>query len=98
MAVEGKYLDWTMSAADYYPLRAAATDPRKDAVLGTVRWTIGGKTMGETRSLGWWLGSDVVLDHVGKPVDPIRGSMRSYSLGPRDMLPRSSLGMLPLQA
>jgi len=52
MAVEGKYLFWTMSAGDYYTLRAAATDPRKDAVLGTVRWTIGGKIMEETPSLG----------------------------------------------
>ena len=80
MAVEGKYLVWTMSAADYYTLRAAAVDPRKDAVLGTARWTIGGKIMEETPSLGWWVDIDVVLDHVGKPVDPIRESLPSYSL------------------
>ena len=97
MAVEGKYLIWTMSAADYYTLRAAATDPRKDAVLGTVRWTIGGKIMEETSSLGWWVDIDVVLDHVGKPVDPIRGSMPSYSLVTWDMLQRSTPGLFPMK-
>jgi hypothetical protein len=74
------HMVWTMSAADYYTLRAAAVDPRKDAVLGTARWTIGGKMMEETPSLGWWVDIDVVLDHVGKPVDPIRESLPSYSL------------------
>jgi hypothetical protein len=97
MAVEGKYLVWTMSAADYYTLRAAAADPRKDAVLGTVRWTIGGKIMEETPSLGWWVDIDVVLDHVGKPVNPIRGSMPSYSLVTWDMLQRSTPGLFPMK-
>src|SRR5438034_2179390 len=84
-------------ALPIYTLRAAATDPRKDAVLGTVRWTIGGKIMEETRSLGWWVDIDVVLDHVGKPVDPIRGSMPSYSLVTWDMLQRSTPGLFPMK-
>jgi len=91
------HMVWTMSAADYYTLRAAAVDPRKDAVLGTARWTIGGKIMEETPSLGWWVDIDVVLDHVGKPVDPIRESRPSYSLVTWDMLQRSTPGLFPMK-
>src|SRR5712664_4538693 len=65
--------------------------------LGTVRWTIGGKIMEETPSLGWWVDIDVVLDHVGKPVNPIRGSMPSYSLVTWDMLQRSTPGLFPMK-
>jgi len=86
-----------MSAADYYTLRAQQLILARTRYWARLRWTIGGKIMEETPSLGWWVDIDVVLDHVGKPVDSIRGSIPSYSLVTWDMLQRSTPGLFPMK-